>query len=164
MRQHRISGCLQREENESLKREDMEEERIWQVAGSLEGRREEGKREFVRGEKMIRSELIEPESGAGRQLEREIRRLVSACCCIRSSESRTGKVRSPLNTGLDPSSARGASISLGLELSSLPFPPGRSPTFQISLPPVPLSLAGYRTYTGSSFVHKNGFPSRHCFR
>ena len=93
MRQHRISGCLQREENESLKREDMEEERIWQVAGSLEGRREEGKREFVRGEKMIRSELIEPESGAGRQLEREIRRLVSACCCIRERAS-PGQVKS----------------------------------------------------------------------
>jgi len=61
---------------------------------------------FVR--EMIRSELIEPESGAGRQLEREIRRLVSACCFGLGCKSRSGKVRSPLTTGLD-TLARGAS-------------------------------------------------------
>ena len=62
---------------------EFEEGKIWKrgeiLAGSFEGG-EEGKREFARGGEMIRSELIEPESGAGRQLEREIRRLVSACC------------------------------------------------------------------------------------
>jgi hypothetical protein len=48
MRPHRISGGLQRQENESLKREE-----IWKRRDSGREFRggEEGKREFVRGEK-----------------------------------------------------------------------------------------------------------------
>jgi hypothetical protein len=68
----------------------MEEERFWQGVSRGRGR-EEG---VCAGGEMIRSELIEPESGAGRQLEREIRRLVSACCFRLGLRASPGQVKS----------------------------------------------------------------------